>query len=308
MPSAATAGSMGVRSGTGSRRRTRTGAVVPYALEGRHAGGAPTIDLVLLDRSYFELQANFALRVADIEGINFGEACRLHTAFYALAKDNDAGVAPERNDFDAGHPDWIAFLKAIDDGADPVDYVYRAYLDGDAQGDIGTSCFDFTYWPEDRLVRLHFSNDRNGTALRPSTVDDRHRELNGVFQTVARDHPDARAVRGTSWLYHLEAYRRLFPPSFAAGMTSVGHPHQFAALWVPIPANPYTQSGVSVHPVGGRVAADASVPGSPPRSIGFDQVGRHCAPRPGRVGSPRSEPPAGNVTSELAWLRAWSTS
>lgn len=193
--------------------------------------GAPTIGRMLLDRSYFALQARFAARVVDIEGISFGEACRLNTAFYALARDNDAGVSPERNDFDPGHPGWVAFLEAVEGGVDPVDYVYMAYLDGDAQEDDGSTCFDFTYWPEDRLVRLHFGNDRSGTALRLSTVDDRRRELQGILQTVARDHPGACAVRGTSWLYHLEAYRRLFPPSFVSDLTSVGYPRQFAALW-----------------------------------------------------------------------------
>jgi hypothetical protein len=114
---------------------------------------------------------------------------------------------------------------------DPVDYVYKAYLDRDAQEDTGASCFDFTYWPEDRLVRIHFSNDPDGQALRPSMVEDRRRELSRIFQTVARAHPDACVVRGTSWLYHLDAYRRLFPPAFIAGLRSVGYPHQFAALW-----------------------------------------------------------------------------
>lgn len=89
----------------------------------------------------------------------------------------------------------------------------------------------FGYWPADRLVRLHFSNDRNGTALRPSTVDERRQELREIFQTVADAHPKALIVRGTSWLYHLDAYRRLSPPTFIAGLTSVGYPHQFAALW-----------------------------------------------------------------------------
>ncbi|MGI8794000.1 MAG: hypothetical protein ACR2H3_12655 [Acidimicrobiales bacterium] len=186
---------------------------------------------MLLNRSYFALQAKFAARVAQIEQLDFGEACRLHTAFYALARDNDAGIGPERNDFDPAHPDWVAFLEAIEDGADPVDYVYKAYLDGDAQEGAEARCFGFTYWPDDRLVRLHFSNDPNGTALRASTVRDRHRELADIFQTVANEHPDASIVRGTSWLYHLEAYRRLFPPSYVRDLTSVGKPHQFAALW-----------------------------------------------------------------------------
>lgn len=186
---------------------------------------------MLLDRSYFALQARFAARVAHIEGLPLTEALRLHTAFYALARDNDAGVAPERNDFDPNHPDWVAFVEAIEDGHDPVDLVYADYLDGDAQDDGGGSCFTFTYWPADQLVRLHFGNDPNGTALRPATVPDRACELRTIFETVAVAHPEARVVRGTSWLYHLEAYRRLFPAPFVAALHSVGHPHQFAALW-----------------------------------------------------------------------------
>ena len=185
-----------------------------------------------LDRSYFELQARFAERVADIEELSLGEAYRLHTGFYALARDNDAGVAPERNDFDASHPAWVAFLEALDSGADAIDYVYQAYIDGDArEEDLATDCFTFDYWPDDRLVRIHFSNDHRGNALRPASVADRRRELTSIFQTVASEHPDAQVVRGTSWLYHLHAYRRHFPPSFIDSLESVGHPHQFAALW-----------------------------------------------------------------------------
>ena len=186
---------------------------------------------MLLDRSYFALQATFATRVADMGGLSFVEACRLHTAFYALARDNDAGAPPERNDFDPCHTDWLAFAQAVENGEDPVDHVYGAYLAGDAQDDIAGTCFTFAYWPEDRLVRIHFGNNPRGTALRPASAGDRHRELNTIFRAVAREHPDAAIVRGTSWLYHLAAYRRLFPPAFVADLRSIGYPHQFAALW-----------------------------------------------------------------------------
>lgn len=192
---------------------------------------APYDPRVLLDRSYFQLQAEFAARVAAIEALSMGEAFRLHTAFYALARDNDAGVAPERNDFDPAHPAWTAFLHAVENGVDPVSYVYEDYLSGDAQEDDETTCFGFTYWPEDQLVRVHFSNDPDGTALRASSVDKRREELRTIFETIADAHPDAATVRGTSWLYHLEAYRRLFPPAFVGTLASVGYPHQFAALW-----------------------------------------------------------------------------
>ena len=186
---------------------------------------------MLLDRSYFALQQPFAERIAALTGLSRGEAYRLHTTFYALARDNDAGLPPERNDFDPSHPKWVAFVDAIERGADPVDHVYDDYLDGDAQGDDGSACFTFAYWPDDRLVRLHFSNDRDGTALRPETVEDRRRELRAIFSTIAAEHPEAEVVRGTSWLYNLDAYRRLFPPGFVADLRPTGKPHQFAALW-----------------------------------------------------------------------------
>jgi hypothetical protein len=47
-------------------------------------------------------------------------------------------------------------------------------------------------------------------------VERRLAELRALFGWVAEHHPDARRVRGTSWLYHLEAYRRLFPPAYTS--------------------------------------------------------------------------------------------
>lgn len=187
---------------------------------------------VRLDRSYFAVQGAFAARAAQITGLPLTEACRLHTAFYALARDNDAGVPAAFQDFDPGHPEWLRFVEAVQAGADPVEFAYQAYLDGDGQGDDGTGpCFSHHYWPEERLVRIHFGNNAEGTGLRPEQADARRAELSQIFATVARDHPEAAVVRGTSWLYHLEAYRRLFPSAFIAGLGPAGKPHQFAALW-----------------------------------------------------------------------------
>lgn len=185
-----------------------------------------------LDRSYFDVQGGFAARVADITGLPLSEACRLHTAFYALAQDNDVGVPASLQNFDPAHPAWVRFTEAVEEGADPAEVAYQVYLDGDAEADdpLGP-CFAHDYWPEERLVRIHFTNNAAGTALRSAQVDDRRAELRAIVAAVTRDHPDAAVVRGMSWLYHLEAYRRLFPPAFIAGLRPAGKPHQFAALW-----------------------------------------------------------------------------
>src|SRR5262249_15664072 len=52
---------------------------------------------------------------------------RRFTTFYWIADDNDAGRRPEEWSFDPAHPAWSAFSNAIQNGTDPVDYVYRPW-------------------------------------------------------------------------------------------------------------------------------------------------------------------------------------
>jgi hypothetical protein len=75
-----------------------------------------------LDRSFFELQAAFAERVADIACIDRAEAFRLYTTFYWIARDNDAGRPATSWDFDPNHPEWKRFVSTIEGG------VYSAEL------------------------------------------------------------------------------------------------------------------------------------------------------------------------------------
>ena len=53
-----------------------------------------------------------------------------------------------------------------------------------------------------------------GGPLRRGRVGQRKTELARLFARLRSEHPDASAVRGTSWLYHLEAYCRLFPDAY----------------------------------------------------------------------------------------------
>jgi hypothetical protein len=72
---------------------------------------------------------------------------------------------------------------------------------------------------QDRVVRIHFSNrdseDDCGPLVRAKS-DRRTSELREMFGYIRAHHPSARAVRGGSWLYNLEAYRRVFPPEYVA--------------------------------------------------------------------------------------------
>lgn len=67
-------------------------------------------------------------------------------------------------------------------------------------------------------LRLHFGN-RDGddsSPLADAKQARRRGELQDLFTYVQAAYPGAVSVRGGSWLYHLETYRRLFPPDYVA--------------------------------------------------------------------------------------------
>lgn len=49
-------------------------------------------------------------------------------------------------------------------------------------------------------------------------ICDRRHELRTLFSHVRRAERHAASVRGVSWLYNLEAYRRLFPAAYVASI------------------------------------------------------------------------------------------
>jgi len=70
---------------------------------------------------------------------------------------------------------------------------------------------DFAWSAEDRTVRLNFLGERlrEKSPLSDAHLPDRRRELRDLMKRAANDHPDAESLRGRSWLYGLDAYRRI---------------------------------------------------------------------------------------------------
>ena len=77
-------------------------------------------------------------------------------------------------------------------------------------------CFSCDPPDTDGMVRIHFTNrDADGIGpLSRTKIETRRQELQAMFTYVQQTYAHATAVRGGSWLYHLEAYRRLFPPVY----------------------------------------------------------------------------------------------
>lgn len=179
---------------------------------------------MILGKSYFALHLRFAERVAAVTGMPLDAALLRYTQFYNIG-------LQQGWDFDPANPTWRAFLAALDAGADAVDYVYGQYRRRFG-GETEPGCFRYAWEPETRTVRLHFVNNApDGIALRDSELPKRHAELRDLFAGVAAAHPDAARVRGGSWLYHLPAYRCLFPPAYLAALHETEREYIALSAW-----------------------------------------------------------------------------
>jgi hypothetical protein len=82
--------------------------------------------------------------------------------------------------------------------------------------------FFYSFDKNAKRIRLHFNpQDRTESSLAKENTHKRIDELRAMFERIRNHHRDAETVEGKSWIYNLESYRRLFPPSFAENMPEV---------------------------------------------------------------------------------------
>lgn len=164
-------------------------------------------------REFFDLQIEFARKVAGVLGIPISQALLQYTVLFRRF---NVGRSPN-----ASNPVWQEFIATITD-ENLSEQVYQLYLkkkDIELKLDPDKKkfgCFTFEYKPEERCVKIHFANkDDDGSPLDDKNLFKRLAELKSMFEYVKKNYPNAKIVRGGSWLYNLSKYRRLFPPEFS---------------------------------------------------------------------------------------------
>lgn len=132
------------------------------------------------------------------------------------------------------HPKWQAYVKGI--GSVPLlDWTYAFYAarekkkGEDLEPMFG--CFSYSY--KEPTVSIHFDNaDKSGSSpLSEERMEARHQELKKMFAYIKAHAPEAQFVRGESWLYNLERYRRLFPPAYGASLESAPVSFRSNSVW-----------------------------------------------------------------------------
>lgn len=168
---------------------------------------------------FFEAQLRFAARMAELTGLRLAQA-----AFDYTLLNRRFGLGwPGANE---PTPAWFAYAERLEAAADLAEQLaltkamFVASPDEvlPRPGQEGFGCFALDRHDDQGAVHIHFNNkdtDGAGGPLAAAKIERRRAELAAMVRRIRESQPEATHIRGKSWLYNLEAYRRLFPPDYA---------------------------------------------------------------------------------------------
>jgi len=178
-------------------------------------------------KKFIEIQVRFAERLVELTNEPFNEVLAKHTVLRRILK------LPYGDEI-YNHPLWQEFVNGIVQQSDKAGWAYEFHLDHLSaptkyqEPRFGCFVFDYSSRP---VVRFHFWNPTNGSVLNRESVVIRQAEIKSLFGHVQQHHPEAEGVRGGSWLYNIDAYRRLFPPAYVETAKAVGNETGYFSLW-----------------------------------------------------------------------------
>lgn len=182
-------------------------------------------------KPYLAVQLEFAATVAAATGVEPADAVsrytNLHRRFGLGRIDQPDWPGPYWRDF-------LAALATSASGRDKLEVASRflAQAPPEVLVDSPRRFGCFSYDPPDTAgeLRIHFGNydtDATGGPLVAAKLERRLAELTALVTHVRTHAAEAIMVRGGSWLYQLPAYRRLFPPVYAAARHAPTRPVSF---------------------------------------------------------------------------------
>jgi len=183
---------------------------------------------VIYGKAFFDLQLQFADTVTILSGLPLARVLLEYTNLYVRF-----GLG---RDFDPADPVWREYLAGLQDTKDSREWTYRFYLARPEVAPPATvaafGCFSYSRLSGDR-IRLHFRNaETDGHS--PLAIERRaHRlaDLAALFEHVKRTQHEPLRVIGASWLYNLDAYRRLFPSPYLATAHVIHDRFRHMPLW-----------------------------------------------------------------------------
>jgi len=178
-------------------------------------------------RAFFDLQLELARRVSALSGVPFTRAVLDYTNLYIRF-----GLG---RDFDAANPIWQTYIAGLSQAHDPGEWTARFHTTRPQAIDppalvASFGCFSYGRLDDERL-RLHF-HDAEQSGCSPLATECRARRVAELAALLAHAKREGTIrVVGASWLYNLEAYRRLFPPSYLSTAQPLHGRFRHMPLW-----------------------------------------------------------------------------
>jgi hypothetical protein len=188
-----------------------------------------TQTVAIYPKPLFDLQFQFAETVSAFSGLPRARALLKYTNFYIRF-----GLG---RGFDPADPSWQEYVAGLDDTRDGPAWTYQFYLLRSrvpappiAVATFG--CFAYGRLSDER-IRLHFLNaEPDGhSPLATDRRDQRMADMAALVEHARRTGRQPLRIVGASWLYNLDAYRRLFPPSYLATAQVIRGRFQHMPLW-----------------------------------------------------------------------------
>ena len=183
----------------------------------------------MFSKPFFDLQFTFAERVSTLSGIPLPSALLDYTNLYVR-------LGLGRN-FDSKHNGWQTYLAGLVDNTDVRAWTYQCYV---RNAEVNTSpvveaafgCFSYAILSTGE-AKLHFRNSAMNVSspLSRASYDQRRAELSLLFAHLKATRGSDVVVAGSSWLYNLNAYTRLFPREYVANVQVVHGRYQSMARW-----------------------------------------------------------------------------
>ena len=184
-------------------------------------------------KAFFALQLDFARRAGAFTDEPWTMSIRRFTNLPALV-----GIGgPDR---DRLWDDLVADNAVPgEDAPELLDALHARYVAYDSEHPTDTrrahfGCFALEYpWRGTRKGRLHFRNAEPAgvRCLGEERRAERRDELASLVAHAQRECDGIEIVRGGSWLYNTEAYRRLFPQVYIASARIVPHEPNYLSTW-----------------------------------------------------------------------------
>ena len=164
---------------------------------------------------YFDLQLRVATAYARLGGLTRSTAIARFTNLRRRF-----GLMGE-----SGAAQWEAFVHSVPEDAEHEELLERTLHWYERRPTLSASPFGcFSYDPPDAhgILRIHFMPEeqhRRDSPLSDARISERRSELEAMIADVRHRYANVRHVRGVSWLYNFNAYKRLFPPEYVASIT-----------------------------------------------------------------------------------------